>query len=338
MPSPKISGTQLGNGTSGPRRQAFGAVVPDQLKTSIVLFIVWLALMAVTGVSHPGFLSSSTFLAIAFGMMVPGFVALGLSFVTISGALLDLSSAAVVAISSVVCAAALVAGVSTPIALLLAVLAGAAVGACNAGLVVGVGINPIVATLATSLVGGGLLVVTSGGTNEYIPGGAFLRSFANGRILGVPDVLIVLVILFIVAELALTRTRFGLHMVAVGGNKDAARSRGISVKRVRVTAFILSGVLAGFGGAILAGQATTVASSVDPQLAYRVAAVVLLGGISLSGGRGRVAGMFASLLLLSSIPTAIVQFGLPSSWQNILEGAALFVAVIIDARRYGRSR
>lgn len=145
----------------------------------------------------------------------------------------------------------------------------------------------------------------------------------------------VLVVLTVIGELALVRTRPGRRLVAVGGNKRAASARGISIRRVRLTAFLLSGALAALGGVFLAAQSTTVASSTDPQLAYRVAAIVLVGEISLTGGR--VTGLFASLLLLSSIPTMIVQFGVSSSWQAILEGAALFV-VSLDARRFGARR
>ena len=159
-----------------------------------------------------------------------------------------------------------------------------------------------------------------------------------GRTLGIPNLLIILVALTLVAEGVLVKSRPGRHMVAVGGNKRAASTRGISIRRVRVVAFLLSGGLAAVGGVFLAAQSVTVASSADPQLAYRVAAIVLLGGISLTGGRGRVTGLFASLLLLSSIPTMIVQFGISSSWQAILEGLALFVAVSLDARRYGSRR
>ncbi len=307
--------------------------IPAQQRTTVVLIALWLLLLLVTGIMHPSFWSASTFLAISFNMIVAGVVALGLSIVTISGALLDLSNATTVAIASVAVATVLRATDSTPLALLAGLAVGIIVGIINATLVVAVGVNPIVATLAVSFGGGGLLIVYAGGIQQTVPLDSALTAFGNQRWLGIPAALVIVIALIVLVELYLTRTRPGRHLVAVGGNPKAASTRGISVRRVRVLALLASGILAAIGGILLASQTSVLSTTPNAQLAYQTAAVVLLGGISLSGGRGQVTGLFASLLLLSTVPTAIVSFGLPSSWQIVLQGAAIFIAVCLDARR-----
>lgn len=312
--------------------------IPPQLRTAAALITVWGALIIATTTAHPDFLSHSTLLAIGFNMVVPGVVALGLSLVTVSGALLDLSVGVTVAASAIMVATVLRAGYPTGLAVAAGLTTGVLIGLVNVILVVGIGINPIVATLATAFAGGGLLTVTVTGVQETVPTASGLNSFGQQKLFGIPEVLVVVLLLIALVESLIVRTRPGRHLIAVGGNPVAARARGISLRRVRVFALLASAMFAALGGVFLASQTTILSSAPDAQLSYRVAAIVLLGGISLSGGRGRVTGLFASLLLLSTLPTAIVSFGVSSSWQAILEGAALFLAVCLDARRVRKAR
>ena len=305
--------------------------VPRALRTAAVLASVWAALILVTAALKPGFLSAGTFQSIAFNMVIPGVVALGLALVTISGAQLDLSVGVTVAAAAVTTSTALRAGLGTGLAVLIGLATGLVVGAANVLLVVGVGINPIVATLATAFAGGGTLTVLGTGVQQTVPLDSGLQWFGRQSVFGLPVLLLIVLVLILAADFALDQTQFGRHLVAIGGSIKAAKARGLKLRRARVGALLACALLAGLGGVFSAAQTSILSTAPDPLLSYRVAAVVLLGGISLSGGRGRMLGLFASLLLLSTIPTVLVSLGASSSWQAVLGGGALFVAVSIDA-------
>jgi ribose/xylose/arabinose/galactoside ABC-type transport system permease subunit len=271
-------------------------------------------------------------------MIVPGTVALGLSVVTVSGGLLDLSVGVTVTGSSIVTATMVRGGWAPAIAALAAICFGIGVGCFNAVLVAGIGLNPIVATLATAFAGGGIISVLTTTIQETVPIDSGLAVFGRETLLGIPISLLVVAALMAATECFLVKSRPGRHMVALGGNADAVTARGISVRQLRTASFVICGALAATGGVFLAAENSWLSNTADPQLAYQVAAIVLLGGISIAGGRGRIAGLLFSLLLLSTVPTALVQFGASSAWQDVLSGAALFIAVCLDARRIRRHR
>ena len=314
------------------------ANVSTNWRTTAPLFGLWLLVVAITAGAHGAFLSEGGALAVSFNMIVPGTAALGVAIVAVSGGLLDLSVGVSIAGSSIVVATMERHALPVGLIVLAALAFGAAVGIVNALLVTVVGLNPIIATMATSLAGTGLLSVSTINTLETLPNNAAVIGFSQLKLAGVPVELWLLIVLGLGVHLVLTRTVPGRHAVAVGGNRPAAASRGISVRRVRVTTLIASGTIAGLAGIFLASQSTLLTPVPDPELTYQIAAVVLLGGVSIAGGRGNLLNVLVSLLLLSTLPTVIVQFGASSAWEAVLEGVGLFVAVSIDAARSRAAR
>ncbi|MGW5154737.1 ABC transporter permease [Nonomuraea wenchangensis] len=299
--------------------------------TTLVLLLTWLALVVATGLRAPGFISGQTVVAVAFNMAFVGIMVTGVGIVMLSGAEFDLSVGVTAVTSALIVAQLLVEGWAFPPAMLVAVLFGVLVGAVNAVLVLGLGIHPIVATL-------GMMFLVSGVTRIFvdfvaIPRDSFLRQQAAGAFLGAPKVFWLMLVIFVIAGLVTTYTRPGRHLVAVGGNAQAASARGISPRRVRGGAFVLCGLGAGVAGLVLASQGDIVQSSLTAGTEFRVISILLLGGMALTGGRGRFSGAFASLLLLSTLPTAIVTWGVSSSWQPVVEGLVLAVALAVNALR-----
>jgi ribose transport system permease protein len=298
------------------------------------VILVWLLIVAGTDAAKPFFVSYPTFVAVTFGMTVVGVMAIGEAVVMISGGLADLSTGANAAGAAIISAKLLQANHPWEVAVLAALAYGLAFGAVNGTLIVFGGINPIVATLATQFAASGIINLTSG--FESVPSGTAFSEFGRGRFLGTPNLFWVMLVLILVAQLVLSRTRPGRHLRAVGGNWQAAVARGISRRRVRMAAFCIAGFFASAGGVVLAAQQDFVEGDLGTQFVFQVVAAVLICGISMAGGRGQIISLVAGLALVSTMPTALVVLGFSSHWEAVLQGAFLAVAVAIDALRRRR--
>lgn len=324
---------------SSPGRQG-GARRPDArpniaLRDALSIAGVWLLLVVATTIVRPDFLSTQTLLAITFTMSISGVLAVAQALVVISGGLLDLSLPVALVLSAWAAVTALTSGLPTWTAVVLGILAGAAWGSLNGLIVVFGKLNPIIVTLATGF--GGLAVMLIFFKSAQIPSTSDLRLFGLGRFLGLPNVFWPMVALIVLTGLALTYTRWGRHLVAVGGNPRAARARGISLRKTRFFVFLGAGAIAGAAGVLFSAvnPSFTPASGAGFQLI--VIAAVILAGISLSGGKGNLLVLLLSVGFLATIPTSIAFFGLAPAWALVFQGALLILAVGIDGYRLKRS-
>ena len=143
--------------------------------------------------------------------------------------------------------------------------------------------------------------------------------------------IIILVIAYVVFSVLLTRTRFGRYIYLVGGNQMAPFRAGIDVQRTLFAVFILSGVLAAFAGFLLASRTNGATPNLGLGMLFEVFAAVVIGGVSLKGGVGRLSGVFAGVLLLSTIDTAINVMGLDASYMQVIRGGLMLLAVMLDS-------
>ncbi len=173
-----------------------------------------------------------------------------------------------------------------PASLVIALIIGAIVGSMNAFLVVSLGINAFIVTLASYIWGRGLVVALSGGRSVYRFSNS-MRIMAIQRPLGVPMLGWTLILVYVVFAFVLTKTPFGRHLVMIGGNAVATFRAGIRVGRVITAAFVLSGVLAGFAGWLLASRTAGATANLGIGLLFQAFAAVVIGGVSLKGGYGR---------------------------------------------------
>ena len=195
-----------------------------------------------------------------------------------------------------------------PVSLAMALGVGALVGWLNGTLVVRFEINAFIVTLASYIWGRGLVVALSGGRSVYgLPDA--LRGVAVTRLLGIPMLAWVLVATYAVFALMLAKTPFGRHLYMIGGNPTASARAGIAVGRNVTLAFVLSGLLAGLAGWLLASRTAGATANLGIGMLFQAFAAVVIGGVSLKGGQGRLSGVFAGVLLLSSIQTAINVMG-----------------------------
>jgi ribose transport system permease protein len=296
---------------------------------------VWVLLIVATTIVRPDFLSSQTLLAVTFTMSISGILAVSQALIVISGGLLDLSLPVSLVISAWATVTALNNGVPDVVAILIGIVTGAAWGGLNGLIVVFGKLNPIIVTLATGF--GGLAVMLIFFKSAQIPSTSGLRAYGLGRFLGLPNIFWPMVIVIVLAGLALAYTRWGRHLVAVGGNSQAAKARGINLRRMRLATFIGAGAVAGLAGVMFSAVTPSFTPNAGASFQLIVIGAVILGGISLSGGKGNLLVLLLSVGFLATIPTSIAFFGLAPAWALVFQGALLIIAVGIDGYRLKRT-
>ncbi len=266
---------------------------------------------------------------------VVGVAASGMAMVIMLGGI-DLSVGSAVALTTVVVALLLRAGVGPGPAALAGVLVAAATGAVNGGLVAGLGITPFIVTLGTMSI---LRGVAKGLANEQPINNVDARGLdavalppSHGALIFPPAVWLMLAA-GLAAAVILERTRFGRHVVAIGSNEETARLCGVEVKRVKVAVYTLSAALAGLAGVIEFSTLTVGDPTDSIGLELDVIASVVIGGGSLSGGEGSVAGALLGALLMTVIKTGCTHLGLSNWVQEIVTGAIIIIASAIDRLR-----
>jgi len=284
----------------------------------------------------PYFLSAGNLLNIGSDISYIGVVAAITTIVLISGGL-DLSVGAVMALSGVVTAKALSAGVPWPAAILIGLVSGGVIGLVNGVVISYVGVNPFVVTIATQfLARGTAYLVTKGQTVPVTdPTVVFI---GQGRVAGIPFSLMLLAVAFCVVGWLLRRSAMGRHWFAIGGTPGGqmARLAGIPVDRRRLQTYVLSALFSAAAGVVVAGYTTSGDASALLGIELTVIGGVILGGTSLLGGRGTVIGTLVGTVLLGVINNGILLLNLGTSAQYLVQGAILLLAVIFDEVRNRR--
>jgi ribose transport system permease protein len=216
-----------------------------------------------------------------------------------------------------------------PASLLLSLAVGAVIGVLNGWFVVRLQMNAFIVTLASYIWGRGLVTAISGGRSaQDLP--PALRILGIETSLHIPLTALVGLLCFVVFAFVMRRTPFGRHTTLTGGNTTAAFRAGIPVDRLVITTFILSGAIAGLAGWLLAIRTSGATANLGVGMLFRAFAAVVIGGVSLKGGVGQLPGVYAGVLLLSAIQTAINLMGLPAHYTQMILGALVLAAVLLD--------
>ena len=273
--------------------------------------------------------------SIAVFAVAPLLLATGQTFVIISGGI-DLSLGFIMGLAAVVCAH--VVTWSTPLmplpfAVLLGFLVGILVacvpGAVNGLLVSRLKVPPFIGTLGMFGVARGVAFLLAGGTTVPVSN-SFLTALGNGRIAGVPWVVIVTAIFVMVMHYLLSQTRFGQHNYAVGSNPQAARRAGIDIKGHLLRLYILSGACAGLAGVLYTARFSAGAAQAGEPLLLDCVAAVVIGGASLFGGSGTILGTVAGSFVIAVIQYGLVFVNVKPFWQFISVGVVIIISVLID--------
>jgi ribose transport system permease protein len=288
----------------------------------------------------PNFLRGDNLVNVANQIAVIAIMAIGMTAVIITGGI-DLSVGSLAALSSVVATRLVrdhLGGVDASAGGMVLACA-AAIAACG---LVGWGtgavitffqVPPFIVTLATMLVAGGLASILSGGESIHQVPESFVRLGRGADVAGIPNAVLLTVLLYVAAHVVLSRTRLGRHLYAVGGNAEAARLAGVPVSRVVRAAYVASGLLAGLGGVVLASQLRSGSPTYGAMYELYVIAAVVVGGTSLGGGEGRVIGTLVGALIIAVIQNGMNLAGIESYTQKIVLGLVILGAVLLDRLR-----
>lgn len=295
------------------------------------------AVIAPRSYSWPTFLLPANLMNIANQIVVIAVIAIGMTMVIITGGI-DLSVGSLVAFSAVLAAwfvqrfGGTEAGfLSMAGASLLAVFFCGAVGAFSGVMVTKFKLPPFIATLGVMQVASGLAYIISEGKPIY----KFPDSFtALGRgtepFFSIPYAVILMIVLYIIAYILMSRTVIGRYIYAVGGNEEAARLSGISVGRILIFVYIASGVMAGLGGVITASQLKSGAPTYGLSYELYVIAAVVVGGTSLSGGEGKILGTLIGAFIIAVIQNGMNLMNVESYTQKVILGGVIILAVLLD--------
>ncbi len=276
----------------------------------------------------PHFLTVSNLLNVVEQTSINAIVAVGLTFVILSGGI-DLSVGSLVALSGVVLGSLLHAGQPLAMALAAALVVGAASGVANGALVSWGGLPPFIATLGMmSIARGAALVFTEGRpVSGFEP--AF-RVLATGRVALIPAPVIVMVLTYIVAHLVLTRTTFGRYVYAIGGNEEATRLSGVSIRFHKTMVYGVSGVTSAIAAIILTARLNSAQPIAGMMYELDAIAATVIGGTSLTGGEGTLGGTLVGALIMGVLRNGLNLLGVSSFLQQIIIGAVIVVAVLVD--------
>jgi ribose transport system permease protein len=297
------------------------------------LVFVFGAVVAVGAASSPVFLSSRNWLNILITGSIFAILAVS-EFLIIVTAGIDLSLGSTVALSSVVAALLMANGWGAVPASLVALMAGAAVGALNGFGVVVLGVTPFIVTLASLGIAAGIAYVIQVGTLVTISNPVFASIF-NGKIGWVSVEVVYFVVIALVAGWAMRHTVFGRRLYAIGGNAEAARLTGLPVKRDVFLAYVIAAVLAAFAGLLLAAELGEGSASLGQNYELDAIAAAVVGGASLFGGKGDPISAVVGGLVLGMIENIMTLRGIAAEPQLIVRGVVILVAVALISRGSG---
>lgn len=258
--------------------------------------------------------------------------AIGMTYLMIAGGW-DLSVGAVYALSGVICGLLMSAGVPIIAAILITLLVGVVIGVINGFFVQVVKLNPFIATMATMYMARGFVLGFQRGEAVY-PLPESFNAIGQGDLavgsIGVPYVIIIAVILGVIATLVLRYTVYGRMLFAVGGNKEAARLAGIPSNKICFSAYVLTGILAALTGILMAARLGSAQPNVGSGFEMTVIAASVIGGVSLSGGAGKIYGAFLGSIFMAMISNGMTIVKISSYWQQLVLGIVLLLACSLD--------
>lgn len=295
-------------------------------------FAALLIILIVVALTTPNFIAIDNFQNIAMQAAVLSIVAIGSTVVILTGGI-DLSPGSMIALITMVLASLIkLDGFSLVVAIPAALLCGALLGAVNGFFVAYLKIPSFIVTLAALSVFKGIALTIGGGT-PIVSLSPNLEAIFYGQILGIPLPFIYVVVLYAAAVLVLNHTVFGREIYAIGGNEVAARLSGIRIRRVRLLAFIIAGGCAAIGAVLLSARLNSGSPNYGTLIELQAIAAVVVGGASLSGGRGHVFNTLIGVLIITVVQNGLNLNAVSPAVQSIAIGLIILLAVAIDIWR-----
>lgn len=299
----------------------------NQYGMVLILLVIFMLLSA----SVDGFFSLRTIMSIIEQVSMFGIISIGVTFAIITTGI-DLSSGAVVALASVVAASIVTGSESAGMAFIAfgaAIVAGAVCGSINGAFTAYGRIPPFIATLGMMTIARGVAQLFSGGRPIDASSDAFTW-IADSSLFGIPGLVFIYVVVVIASHILLSKSTFGRHVYAIGGNVNAARICGISVRHTLLKVYIFAGALAGLAGAMLASRTYAGNPAYGNMWELDAIAAAVIGGTSLAGGIGSVPMCVVGALIIGTMNKGLNMLGVDPYWQMIVKGGIIIAAVLLD--------
>lgn len=291
------------------------------------------ALFVVISCLNSSFIEPSNLKNLLRQVSINALISFGMTFVILTGGI-DLSVGSILALSSVLMGSFIKSGNNPIVGIVLACVMGAVLGAVN-GLVITKGkVAPFIATLATMTIFRGLtLVYTNGNPISSLTESEAFHSFGQGYFLGLPVPAIMMLLMFAVSYFILHKTTLGRKTYAVGGNEKVSFIAGIKIDRIKIFAYTITGFLCGMAGAILTSRLNSAQPTAGTGYELDAIAAVVLGGTSLSGGKGRIVGTIIGALIIGTLNNGLNILNVSSFYQQVVKGIVILLAVLMDRKK-----
>ena len=308
-------------------------------------FIALIAVLVFFSFAAPNFLSTANWILMSKHVALNAFLAMGMTFVIITGGI-DLSVGSIVGLCGMVAGGLILNGVDLGIGytvyfniyeiVLITLLVGILIGAVNGLLITKLNVAPFIATLGTLYVARGLSLLSSDGRTfpnlvgkeEFMTTGFGI--LGSGRFFGLPISIWLLIIVALAAAYIARSTPIGRHIFAVGGNERAARISGVRVNMVKMFVYMFSGFCAAIVGLIISSELMASHPATGESFELNAIAAAVLGGTSMSGGRGTIGGTIVGAFVIGILSDGLVMMGVSSFWQMVIKGLVIIIAVVVD--------
>ena len=303
------------------------------VKNNVGILSVLVLLCVIVSIATSKFLKPNNLISVLRQISINAYIALGMTLIIILGHI-DLSVGAIVAMSGTLTVGFIVTqGLPIPVAILLGILLGMAAGMISGMIVTYFRVPAFIITMAMMNVCSGVAYVYSGGQATRI-NDDFFSAIGTGYLFNtIPLPVVYMIILIIVISFLLGKTKFGTYIYAIGGNREAARLSGVPIKKVEIAVFTISGVLSAFAGLVLCSRMYSGQPSVGSGYELDAIAACVLGGTSMSGGKGRISGTIFGAMVIGIISNGLNLIGVSSYWQLIVKGLIIACAVLLDSQK-----
>ena len=329
--------------TTAPAAYGGGSLLLTLMKART--FIALIAVILFFAFTVPTFLSTANLILMSKHVALNAFLAMGMTFVIITGGI-DLSVGSIVGLCAMVAGWLVLNGIdlqigytvyfNVPEIILITLVVGVLIGAINGLLITKLNVAPFIATLGTLYVARGAALLSSDGrTFPNLVGNPDLGNtgfgyLGAGRILGLPVSVWLLIVVALAAAYLARYTPLGRHIFAVGGNERAARISGVRVNLVKMFVYMFSGFCAAIVGLIISSELMASHPATGESFELNAIAAAVLGGTSMSGGRGTIGGTIVGAFVIGILSDGLVMMGVSSFWQMVIKGLVIIVAVVID--------
>jgi inositol transport system permease protein len=311
---------------AGDRKRAAMRDLANLLRNyGIVAVLIVLCLLS--GVVTPNFFTADNLINVLRQVSVTTIIAFGQTLLIIAG-MVDLASGSIVALTGCMAMRIYIQTQSALIAILVAVLVGAALGLVSGLIITKYGVPSFIMTLAMMTIARGATFIYTGGFPIYNIGD--IAVLGKGSVLLVPIPIIVLLALFMLTAILLSKTKFGRYLYAIGGNENAAIAAGINTKRIKTRVFVLSGALAAIGGVLLMSRLNSGQPAAGVGYEFDAITAAIIGGTSFTGGVGTIWGTLAGSLIVGVLNNVMNLINVPSYYQQVLKGVIIVFAVVLD--------